>query len=164
MQTKLDKARQALDAANKNLADMRTKAHSLQIDAVGLEAQTTEPAAIAQAAATRQALEALRADIATAETVTVPAARAKVDAVKRERETLARDIANMEKRIEPYTPNLAGMEQAAGLLLTLIRVQARESEKSLAQDALNLLLWVRDMRRDWAALPNWRKRLADYGE
>jgi len=109
MTTKIDKARQALDAATKKLADMRTQAHSLQIDAVGLEAQTTEPAAIAQAAATRQALEALRAYIATAETVTFPAARAKVDAVKRERETLARDIANMEKRIEPYTPNLAGM-------------------------------------------------------
>lgn len=164
MQTKLDKARQALDAATKNLADMRTQAHSLQIDAVGLEARTAEPAAIAQATATRQALEALRADIATAETVTVPAARARVDAVKRERETLARDIANMEKRIEPYVPNLANMEDAAGLLLTLLRVQARQEEKSQQQDALNLLLWVRDMRRDLAALPNWRKRLADYGE
>lgn len=162
--TKIDKAQTELGAALNKLGDLRAQHARLRLEAARLEADGTNPESVSLATATRQALANLDADIERHERETLPALRAKVERLEEERRALAASIAASEKRCAPYAPNLAHMEQAAGLLLTLLRVQSRAGEEKLQQNALTLLLWVREMRQELANLPAWRERLRDYGE
>lgn len=156
--SKIRDAQARIDAAAGRAAERRAKLHGLNAQAVTMEGRRDDPAAIAQAAATRQAMAAIEEDIKRIDAIELPAARERLRAVEGERRALAQSIEDAEKRIAPYAARLDVMERAAALLLDEIR-KARANDTTNDRRALALLLWIRGMIEERKNLPAWRSRL-----
>ena len=157
MTNKTQDAQARIDALAGRLEAMQARRRELMAQAVTLEARRDSPAAIAEAQATRQAIENLEDDIKTIEARDIPAARARLKAVEGERDSLAASIDETAKRIAPYTARLDVMERAAALLLAEIRKVGGDDTQD--RRALALLSWIRGMVEDRNNLPAWRAKL-----